>query len=100
MYADDALNLNLIFAELTTNACKYAFNTTRQPTLEIKMTVSGDNAHFIFKDNGNRTETEHTSPGFGLFLIQQLVRQIQGTCQFRWDNGTLFEMTCKLRKTK
>lgn len=104
VYADDALNLNLIFTELTTNACKYAFSSVVEPALEIEMTVSGDDARFIFRDNGNATwpngSSETSSPSFGLFLVKHLVKQLQGAHRFLSDNGTVFEMNCKLRKAK
>ncbi len=93
VYADDALNLNLIFTELTINACKHAFSTTANPALQISVGKKGESIHFTFKDNGTK-ELNLSKESFGIFLIKQLVKQMQGSHSFQ---GSMFEMICKLK---
>lgn len=93
IYADDALNLNLIFTELTINACKHAFSTTANPALQISVGKKGESFHFTFKDNGKK-ELNLSKESFGIFLIKQLVKQMQGSHNFQ---GSMFEMICKLK---
>jgi two-component sensor histidine kinase len=99
VYADDALNLNLIFTELTINACKHAFNTSTNPTLKITIKSTGEKIEFCFKDNGTQ-ELEISKESFGMFLIQQLMKQMQGSYRFYFDNGMVCEGKCKIKLLK
>jgi two-component sensor histidine kinase len=96
VYADDALNLNLIFTELTINACKHAFNTSSDPLLKISMNGSDEQIGFCFRDNGSE-KVNYTTQSFGMFLIKQLVKQMQGNHTFYYDNGTVCEVKCKVK---
>lgn len=96
IHAEDALLLNLILTELTTNACKYAFKNANEPALNIAMNLSGDRADLTFRDNGT-TPAETSGQSFGLYLVDLLVKQMQGTYRFSYDHGVVFEMKCKIR---
>jgi two-component sensor histidine kinase len=96
VYADDALNLNLIFTELTINACKHAFNTTSEPLLKISMNATDEQIEFCFRDNGSE-KVNYSTQSFGMFLIKQLVKQMQGSHKFYYDNGTVCEVKCKVK---
>ena len=97
IYADDALNLNLIFTELTINACKHAFNATPEPLLKITINVEAEEQIIIcFKDNGSE-KVNYAKESFGMFLITQLVKQMQGNHTFYYDSGTVCEVKCKVK---
>ncbi|MCD8540728.1 MAG: sensor histidine kinase [Leadbetterella sp.] len=96
IHAEDALLLNLVITELTTNACKHALKNTPDPGVRVRMNVSGDHFHFTFRDNGT-APFETSGRSFGLYLVDLLVKQMQGTYRFYFDQGTVFEMHAKIK---
>jgi len=96
IHAEDALLLNLILTELTTNACKYAFKSTPEPVLHIQMSLSGERIELTFRDNGV-TPPETSGKSFGLYLVDLLVRQMQGNYRFYFEKGTVFEMSGRVK---
>jgi|GEM_PF-725996 len=96
IHAEDALLLNLILTELTTNACKYALKDLQAPALTLQMNLSGDRINLSFRDNGT-TPAETSGRSFGLYLVDLLVKQMQGTYRFYFEEGTVFEMNGKIK---
>lgn len=96
IHAEDALLLNLIITELTTNACKYAFKGTPDPVLSIRMSLSGERLELTFRDNGT-SPAQASGRSFGLYLVDLLVKQMQGSYRFYFEEGTVFEMNGRIK---
>lgn len=89
---DHATPLALLLSELVTNACKYAF-TEGSGTITIGLR-SGANgrAQLSVRDSGGGIETERVAGGsMGMRLIKGVVAQMDGTHNFRNEDGTVFE---------
>lgn len=102
---DTAIPLGLILNELITNACKYAFGEgTGKLSIKI-FPVSKGNYSLVVKDSGRGFIKEFDPSkvkSLGLRLVKRLSRQLQGSFNYRYDNGSIFEVTFKdteLRKS-
>jgi PAS domain S-box-containing protein len=96
---DTAIPLALISNELVTNALKYAFPGGRAGTITIELRAgSENNAIFTVRDDGiglpEHIDIEE-SPTFGLQLVNDLVKQIDGTIELSRDGGTAFTIRLK-----
>lgn len=84
----------IIINELLTNAFKYAFNSAEHGRIEISFKRKGDlEFEIIFRDNGSGMPANVVpgkSEGFGLNLINILVRQMDGTLELIREGGTAF----------
>ena len=96
---DKVLLLGLIVNEIITNALKYAYRDTANPSLHIDYT--GQEGHIILSitDNGKdwdgaKWRQEDTSFGkggsFGKQLVTTLCRQLEATQELTVGNGTRF----------
>lgn len=86
--------LGIIINELITNAVKHAFIGQSDGGV-ISISASGDESGvtIIFADNGNGLPSDVTienSRGFGLRLVEMLVKQIRGSVSIDRDGGTKF----------
>ena len=93
-----ALPLGLIINELSTNACKYAFAENDKRLISLSCKADHNKINLTFSDNGpgfNFEQFKYTK-SFGLKLIQIQVAQLYGTCEFRNENGTVFQMQFNL----
>lgn len=96
---DEAISLGLIFTELMTNSCKYAFKSNYRPALQIFMNQKADEVKLFFKDNGKNPFGEALKEkSFGMKIIDLQVKQVKGIYKFYKSGGQVFEMTYK-RKT-
>lgn len=92
--ADKAVHLGLIFNELVTNSCKYAFPSHPEPALRIICRSSpAQEIYFRMEDNGQHTYTPAAGEGFGMQLIEMEVAQLYGEHHFSYHNGTVFTLT-------
>jgi two-component sensor histidine kinase len=86
--------VGIIINELVTNALKYAFPDGRSGVIRVTVRQSGPGrAELVVGDNGvGITEPEKgtASSGFGLFLVEQLTEQIEGTLSISRSPGTKF----------
>lgn len=90
---DHATPLALLLSELVTNACKYAFDEDTPGTVTVAMS-RGENgrARLTVRDNGAGIAPDRaTGTSMGMRLIKGVVAQMDGTCTFRTDGGTVFE---------
>jgi two-component sensor histidine kinase len=87
---DQALPLGLIVNEVVSNAFKHAFPGGRPGliTLKLKVTDAGQ-AVLRVQDNGVGYQPVKTT-GMGSRLIGGLAQQINGTYEYRNEEGTLF----------
>ncbi len=82
--------LALLLNELIVNSVKYAF-PEKPGSISISVNDNGKDHIIIFKDNGiGIPENIETSPSqLGLFLVESLVSQINGTVNFHNDHGAV-----------
>ncbi|MFW5862500.1 MAG: PAS domain S-box protein [Spirochaetota bacterium] len=87
-----SFSLGIIINELVTNAFKYAFNGSAVGKISITIRQDEENnLRVIIADNGIGLPGKYkdiTNPGFGLTLVDAMVRQCRGTYTIRNDNGT------------
>ncbi|MGC9517059.1 MAG: PAS domain S-box protein [Methanomicrobiales archaeon] len=93
-----AIPCGLILNELLTNAIKHAFPQDMKGKIDIQMAGHDDSFELIISDNGigfpedidfKKTET------LGLQIVNNLVRQLDGTIKLDRDNGTEFKIIFK-----
>ncbi len=84
---DKSLPLGLIVVELLSNSFKYAFKTTPNPEIQIRI-VKNENKPYqyrlIYKDNGSGFKEERNTvyEGVGLKLIYGFAEQLDGVVKF------------------
>lgn len=98
--------VGIIANELLTNAMKHAFVGRERGTLTVSATLRGDKAVLEIKDDGiglgaggawsapdsfsAETGEIESGKGFGLQLVNILVRQVKGTLRAEQNGGTTF----------
>lgn len=89
-----AIPVGMIINELVMNSLKYAFVNNDDPKAEIDFTLDGNQHVLRFKDNGPgiNMDTVDQSKSLGIEIIQSLTDQLDGKCEFRNDNGLVFEL--------
>jgi two-component sensor histidine kinase len=96
-----AIPLGLILNEIITNAIKHAFDNTENPKIDIELKKVNDQMiELTVKDNGKGMEIEERDDdaGMGLSLIDALTDQIDGKCDFEYENGLGFHLSIPLIK--
>jgi len=93
--ADTATLLGLLINELVTNACKYAFREHPDPRLIIRLAPSIKSNTLIMsvKDNGLKEPELNKGPSFGSRLIGMMAAQLDGSCEYIYNNGLEFQLT-------
>ena len=87
----DSIAIGLIATEAVTNATKYAFPGKRPGKIGVRLTIAGDRARLVIKDDGIGAEGESDpalSGGLGRSLMEGLAGQLGGTLTVRQDQGT------------
>ncbi|WP_421949357.1 sensor histidine kinase [Phaeodactylibacter xiamenensis] len=98
---DAAMRIGLIVNELATNSCKHAF--AEQPNPEINVALQPETeGHYrlIYTDNGSGLPADFqvdTKQSMGLFLIHNLVKQLNGRIAFSGEKGTRVECELNLK---
>lgn len=91
--------LGIIINELITNSMKYAFTGRDDGIISIKISITNDHAAVLYKDNGigmpENIDFNNTS-GFGLQLVDMLVKQLNGVITIDRVNGSGFRMKFKV----
>ncbi len=83
--------LGIILNELLTNIMKYAFIGKPGGTVTISATKIENRITFIVADNGigmPESVNFDSSTGFGLMLVRELTRQLNGTIRIERSEGT------------
>ena len=89
--------IGIMINELLTNAMKYAFVGRNKGLLTVSAAKVENRISFSIKDDGvGITDTEETSNGFGLQLVNMLVKQIRGKVSIKNENGTTFTLTFEM----
>jgi PAS domain S-box-containing protein len=93
---DQAIPVGLILNEIVTNAVKYAFPEKREGMIGILMTQEGRRVTLIVRDNGVGLPSQvdiTTSATLGIRLIKALSDQLDGTVDFKNDNGLVCSLS-------
>ena len=94
-----AIPCGLILNELITNSFKYANSDSKSLFIHIKMSHHNDLIELEVRDNGKGLPEnwKQNSQSLGMELISSLSQQIDGTHQFKNDNGLVFNLRFKLK---
>jgi len=96
---DTAIPLGLILNELIINAFKYAFNNDAENKLSVSIkTHTNSNYILIVKDTGPGLPAEFNiakTKSLGLRLVRRLAKQLYGTFEYSYDNGSTFSIIFK-----
>jgi PAS domain S-box-containing protein len=99
---ENAIPLGLIINELYTNSLKYAFNDNHTGKVKLEMKFLTDNhLHIKYCDSGKGLPDGfdiERDGGHGSSIILAFVNQLDGTLQYRNNNGAEFEMKLKVKK--
>ncbi len=92
-------NIGIIMNEFVANSMKYAFGGAERGLIHVFATVEGSNLRFVYGDDGaglpETIDFEH-STGFGLQLVNVLVRQIGGSIRIDREYGTEYTIELEL----
>ncbi len=98
--------LGIIINELVTNSLKYAFSGMKEGSISLEIKKSDNNEiNVYYHDNGkgfdhsktHKTPSNDISRGFGLQIIDLLVRQINGTLMTEGGKGTYVRIVAPLQ---
>jgi PAS domain S-box-containing protein len=92
-------SIGLMINELITNSIKHAFAGVDECRLTISASRNGDEVTMVYGDNGvglPDTIATGKSQGFGMQLIEMLVRQMRGTLAIDRRPGAKFTITFRV----
>ncbi len=96
-----AMRIGLIVNELATNSCKHAFAGQAAPQIDVRLEPQPDNRYrLIYTDNGSGLPADFqvdTKQSMGLYLIHNLVKQLNGHIAFSNNEGTRVECELDLK---
>lgn len=87
--------LGIIINELVTNALKYAFDVVADRAILLSLHKRTDGSLTIMvSDNGRgMKERKQKTSGFGLILVETLIKQLGGSSVISWEGGTHYAIT-------
>jgi PAS domain S-box-containing protein len=92
---DRAIPCGLIVNELVSNAFKHAFPDGKPGKIQVELENKLDRYFIEIKDNGvgfpDDVDMKNTET-LGLQLVSDLVKQIEGSFEMRYDRGTIFKI--------
>lgn len=96
-----AMRIGLIVNELATNSCKHAFAEQPDPQIDVELVSEAEGRYRLtYMDNGSGLPADFqvdTNQSMGLFLIHNLVKQLNGRIAFSDDDGTRVECELDLK---
>lgn len=87
--------LGIIITELLTNSLKYARLSDKRLVISIELYKLSAGYRLIFKDNGQgypEGTIKEREGGLGTYLINSMVRQLNGACRFTNESGAKFSL--------
>ena len=88
---DRAITIGLLLNEIMSNSLKYAFKGRSEGKITIDVQKIHTGFQMKISDNGiGFTNTTHSSKSLGMFLIENLVKQIQGRYEVESFEGTTY----------
>ncbi|OPX57871.1 MAG: cyclic-di-GMP phosphodiesterase [Methanobacterium sp. PtaB.Bin024] len=100
---ETATPCGLIITELVSNSLKHAFPDGREGVLELSLKKSNDKFELIVRDDGIGFPEEldyKNTDSLGLQLVNNLVRQLEGTISMDTNHGTEFKIIFQELKYK
>jgi PAS domain S-box-containing protein len=101
---ESAIPLGLIINELYTNSLKYAFTGSNKCTIKLETKFLADNQLQVkFSDNGKGLPDGfdfEQDGNHGCSIIAAFVNQLNGTIEYRNNNGAEFEMILKIKRVQ
>ena len=88
MVRDRVLTLGLVVNELVMNAVKHAFPDGRDGVILVRFSQTGAGWRLEVADNGVGLAATERKAGLGTGLVEQFVRQAEGTLTLESRNGT------------
>src|SRR5690606_11147277 len=89
-----ALPFGLLLTELFTNSYKHAFGPSHpQPTIKLRVFTENEQIKFTFEDNGQGADHYFKDDSMGIFLVQDLTRQLKGTVTIHHKDGFSYQFT-------
>lgn len=93
LHAKILSSLGIIINELITNSMKYAFSGRNEGIIKVTASKNENRVSIIYEDNGTgipESVSFENLTGFGMQLVNMLVKQIKGTIVIQRENGTRF----------
>ncbi|MDF3821250.1 PAS domain S-box protein [Leptospira sp. 96542] len=88
-------HLGIIINELITNSMKHAFKENSNGEIKFQLSKNDKHVFLSYADNGPGIPNDVTfsnTPGFGLQLVDTLVKQINGNVQIDRSQGAKYEI--------
>ena len=83
--------LGMLVNEIITNSMKYAFVGRNSGMIRVSASKKGNHVILVLEDNGigiPESVNFNNSTGFGLMLVGELTKQLNGTIRLERENGT------------
>lgn len=88
---DRSITIGLLINEIMSNSLKYAFKGRPKGMIAISIQLLQDGIQMKISDNGKGfIPNEHPSNSLGMYLIKNLVKQIQGRYEVESFDGTTY----------
>jgi two-component sensor histidine kinase len=97
---DDAIPMGLILNEIISNYFKHCY-TDEKSEFTLNVTTEKEKVTMIYSDNGagfNKNIESERLNSLGLQLISNLSEQLDGTCNFKNDNGAVYSISIPRNK--
>lgn len=89
LHIDHVKTLGLIINECLTNSIKYAFTANSEKRMDISLSLNKNKYMLVIQDNGKGLPKDiDTGKGSGLYLVEQLIEELDGVSTIDTDNGT------------
>ncbi len=96
---DTVIPLGLVLNELITNAFKHGFDSEKEENnLLIKVEKGLGNYSMVVTDSGSGMSEKinmKTTKSTGLYLVRRLLKQLDGTMNYSYRDGSVFEIQFK-----
>lgn len=98
---DEAVHCGILLNELVINAYKYAFDGIREGTITVRLYQEDDQLHLTIADDGKGYEHHHTKKGFGLMMLDALVKgELHGEVSTQTGKGTTHHIRWRRRSRR
>lgn len=96
---NQAIPLSIVVNEIVTNSYKHAFSSQNEGEIEIYIKADSDKVYLKLSDNGClKDKTEFRFQTMGETLINELVKQLNGSISLDKNNGYHYQIEFKLEK--
>ncbi len=85
---DTAMPLGLICNELVSNALKYGCSQSEEPCVFLGIRLEQNSLNIEIKDNGHGFHPDYVNKSFGLRLVEDLVRKLNGEIFYEQQQGS------------